>query len=65
MNKKLKWALIINGFVVVIILTFIVMGGLAALLDLIQEIRAFSEGFITQIIEKLPIEWGLNQDGKR
>jgi len=56
MNKKLKWALIIIGFVVVIILTFILIGGLVALLDLIQEIKAFSEVFITQIIEKLPIE---------
>ena len=61
MNKKLKWALIISGYVVLIVLTFIFIGGLVALLDLIQEIRAFSEGFITQIIEKLPIKRGLAQ----
>jgi len=56
MNKKLKWILIISGYIVVFGLTFIVMGGLKAFLDLIQEIKAFSEGFITQIIEKLPIK---------
>lgn len=56
MNKKLKWILIILGYIIAIILTFIVMGGLAALLDLIQEVKAFSEDFITQIIEKLPIK---------
>lgn len=56
MNRKVKWALIIIGYIGIIVLTFILIGGLVALLNLIQEIKAFSEGFITQIIEKLPIK---------
>lgn len=56
MNRKAKLTFIILGYIIAIVLTFIVIGGLTAFLDLIQEIRAFSEGFITQIIEKLPIE---------
>ena len=56
MNNTLKWALIIILFIVMILLTFIFMGGLAALLDLIQEVKAFSEEFITEIIEKVPIK---------
>ena len=56
MNRKVKLTLIILGYIIAIILTFLVLGGLAALLDLIQEVKAFSEDFITQIIEKLPIK---------
>ena len=56
MNKKLKWALIFTGYIVVFGLTFIFMGGLDSLLDLIQEVQAFSEEFLTEIIEKIPIE---------
>lgn len=56
MNRKLKWGLIISGYVVVIILTFIVMGGLAALLNFIEEVNSLSKEFIDQIIEIIPTD---------
>ena len=54
MNPKMKWFLIISGYVGVFVLTFIFTGGLEALLKFFQEIGNLFEGFITPIIEQLP-----------
>jgi len=56
MNKKLKWGLIISGYIVVFVLTFIVMGGLAALLNFIEDVNSLSREFINQLIEIIPTD---------
>jgi len=55
MNKTIKWSLILSGYIIVFVLTFIFMGRLAALFNFIQEMKNLSEAFINQIIKIIQI----------
>lgn len=53
LNRKVKIALILLGYVVVFILTFIFMGGLEDLIQFATESSQAIEDLIRELIEKL------------
>ena len=56
MNRKFKIFLILSGYIVVFLLTFVFMGGLEALLQFASESSKTFEEIVIKIITKL---WGL------